>query len=129
MFTTLKNAFKVKEIRKKIFITLGLLFIFRLGCWLPIPGITTETFSASITDQSFLNLLNGLGGGALANGTFFALGVTPYINASIIMQLLTFAIPKLQRLSQMGEDGRKKNKETPRGASRSRSRRLYDRLA
>ena len=108
MFTTLKNAFKVKEIRKKIFITLGLLFIFRLGCWLPIPGITTATFSASITEQSFLSLLNGLGGGALANGTFLALGVTPYINASIIMQLLTFAIPKLQRLSQMGEDGRKK---------------------
>lgn len=108
MFTTLKNAFKVKEIRRKIFITLGLLFIFRLGCWLPIPGIATQTFSDSITGQSFLNLLNGLGGGALANGTFFALGVTPYINASIIMQLLTFAIPKLQRLSQMGEEGRKK---------------------
>lgn len=108
MFTTLVNAFKDKSIRKKIFITLGLLFIFRLGCWLPIPGITTETFSASINSQDFLSLLNGLGGGALANGTFFALGVTPYINASIILQLLTFAIPKLQRLSQMGEDGRKK---------------------
>lgn len=108
MFTTLKNAFKVKEIRRKIFITLGLLVIFRLGCWLPIPGITTETFSASITGQDFLSLLNSIGGGALANGTFLALGVTPYINASIILQLLTFAIPKLQRLSQMGEEGRKK---------------------
>ncbi|MBE5746160.1 MAG: preprotein translocase subunit SecY [Clostridiales bacterium] len=108
MFTTLVNAFKDKGIRKKIFITLGLLFIFRLGCWLPIPGITTETFRASIKSQDFLSLLNGIGGGALANGTFFALGVTPYINASIILQLLTFAIPKLQRLSQMGEEGRKK---------------------
>lgn len=108
MFTTLKNAFKVKEIRRKIFITLGLLAIFRLGCWLPIPGIATQTFRTSIAGQDFLSLLNGIGGGALANGTFFALGVTPYINASIIMQLLTFALPKLQRLSQMGEEGRKK---------------------
>ncbi len=108
MFTTLKNAFKVKEIRRKIFITLGLLVIFRLGCWLPVPGITTETFRQSINGQSFLNLLSSIGGGALANGTFLALGVAPYINASIILQLLTFAIPRLQRLSQMGEDGRKK---------------------
>lgn len=108
MFTTLKNAFKVKEIRKKIFITLGLLVVFRIGCWLPIPGIDVELFSTSITGQDFLSLLNGLGGGALANGTFLALGVTPYINASIIMQLLSFAIPKLQRISQMGEEGRKK---------------------
>ena len=108
MFTTLKNAFKVKEIRRKIFITLGLFVIFRLGCWLPIPGIDTTAFGNSIKDQSFLSLLNSIGGGALASGTFLALGVTPYINASIIMQLLTFAIPKLQRISQMGEEGRKK---------------------
>ncbi len=108
MFTTLKNAFKVKEIRNKIFITLGILVLFRLGCWLPVPGIDVSTFSESINNQSFLSLLSSLGGGALANGTFFALGVTPYINASIILQLLTFAIPKLQRLSQMGEEGRKK---------------------
>ena len=84
MFTTLKNAFKVKEIRNKIFITLGILVLFRLGCWLPIPGIDASTFSQSINNQSFLSLLSSLGGGALANGTFFALGVTPYINASII---------------------------------------------
>ena len=108
MFKTLKEAFKIKEIRKKILITLGLLLVFRIGCWLPIPGIIKSTFSSSITGQDFLSLLNGLGGGALANGTFLALGVTPYINASIIMQLLTFAIPSLKHLSQMGEDGRKK---------------------
>lgn len=108
MFTTLVNAFKVKEIRRKILITLGLLLIFRIGCWLPIPGIDKVAFGSSIESQSFLSLLNSIGGGALANGTFLALGVTPYINASIIMQLLSFAIPKLQRLSQMGEDGRKK---------------------
>lgn len=108
MFTTLKNAFKVKEIRRKIFITLGLLVIFRLGCWLPIPGIDVKLFSESVVGQDFLSLLNGLGGGALANGTFLALGVTPYINASIIMQLLSFAIPSLQKISQMGEEGRKK---------------------
>ncbi len=108
MFTTLKNAFKVKEIRRKIFITLGLLVIFRLGCWLPIPGIDVKLFSESVIGQDFLSLLNGLGGGALANGTLLALGVTPYINASIIMQLLSFAIPSLQKISQMGEEGRKK---------------------
>ena len=73
MFTTLKNAFKIKEIRKKIFITLGILALFRLGCWLPIPGIDAAAFSQNINNQSFLSLLSGLGGGALANGTFFAL--------------------------------------------------------
>lgn len=107
MFTTLKNAFKVKDIRRKILLTLLLLVVFRIGCWLPIPGMGNAVGS-EIVKQDFLSLLSGLGGGALANGTFFALGVTPYINASIILQLLTFAIPKLQRLSQMGEEGRKK---------------------
>ena len=67
MFTTLVNAFKVKEIRRKILITLGLLLIFRIGCWLPIPGIDKVAFGSSIESQSFLSLLNSIGGGALAN--------------------------------------------------------------
>jgi len=107
MFKTLKNAFKVKELRIKIFITLALLLVYRLGCWLPIPGINTSNFN--ITEgNDFLTLLSSLSGGALANGAFLALGVGPYISASIVVQLLSFVIPALQKLSKSGEDGRKK---------------------
>ena len=82
MFTTLKNAFKDKEIRKKIFITLGLLLLFRLGCWIPVPGISTKAFGDAINEQSFLQLLSGISGGALTNGAVLALGVSPYISSS-----------------------------------------------
>lgn len=108
MFETIKNCFKVKEIRKKIWITLLLLLIFRLGCYIPVPGIDPETFSAEITGSSFLNVLSSITGGSLANATLFALGISPYINASIIIQLLTVGIPALERLSKQGEEGRKK---------------------
>ena len=108
MFKTLKNAFKVKEIRVKIFITLALLLVYRLGCWLPIPGINVESFSSQVTGD-FLTLLSSLSGGALSNGAFLALGVGPYISASIVVQLLGFVIPALERLTKHGgEDGRKK---------------------
>lgn len=108
MFTTLKNAFKDKELRKKIWITIALLLVFRLGCWIPVPGIQTEAFKSSISSQSFLSLLSAISGGALSNGAILALGVSPYISASIIIQLLAFVIPSWQKLSKMGEDGRKK---------------------
>ena len=108
MFETLKNCFKVKEIRKKIWITLLLLLIFRLGCYIPVPGITVSTFSEAINSNSFLALLSSITGGSLANATLFALGISPYINASIIIQLLTVGIPALERLSKQGEEGRKK---------------------
>ncbi len=108
MFETIKNCFKVKEIRKKIFITLLLLVIFRLGCYIPVPGIVASTFSEHINDYSFLELMSSITGGSLANATLFALGISPYINASIIIQLLTVAIPPLERLSKQGEEGRKK---------------------
>ena len=108
MFETIKNCFKVKEIRKKIWITLLLLLIFRLGCYIPVPGITVSTFSAEIEGNTFLNLLSSITGGSLANATLFALGISPYINASIIIQLLTVGIPALERLSKQGEEGRKK---------------------
>ena len=110
MFETIKNCFKVKEIRKKIWITLLLLLIFRLGCYIPVPGITVSTFSDFITNgnYSFLEILSDITGGSLANATLFALGISPYINASIIVQLLTVGIPALERLSKQGEDGRKK---------------------
>lgn len=108
MFETLKNAFKVKEIRRKIWMTLLLLLVFRLGCYIPVPGLDREYFSAAITGNEFLQIMSSITGGSLANGTLFALGIGPYINASIIVQLLCFGIPALERLSKEGEDGRKK---------------------
>ena len=108
MFETLKNAFKVKEIRKKIWMTLLLLLVFRLGCYIPVPGLTRGTFSDTIASNDFMSLMSSITGGALANGTLFALGIGPYINASIIMQLLSVGIPALEQLSKQGEDGRKK---------------------
>ena len=108
MFETLKNAFKVKEIRKKIFITLLLLLVYRIGCYIPVPGLDGAQFTTVIEGNNFLNLMNAVTGGALANGTLFALGIGPYINASIIIQLLSVGIPALERLSKQGEEGKKK---------------------
>lgn len=108
MFETIKNCFKVKEIRKKMGLTLLLLLIFRLGCYIPVPGIDSETFSSTINSVDFLGLMSAITGGSLANATLFALGIGPYINSSIIIQLLTVGIPALERLSKQGEEGRKK---------------------
>ncbi len=110
MFETLKNAFKVKEIRKKIFIMLALLLVYRIGCYIPVPGLRSSVFSEYVEDggNNFLALMSAVTGGALANGTLFALGIGPYINASIIMQLLAVGIPALERLSKQGEEGKKK---------------------
>lgn len=108
MFETIKNCFKVKEIRRKIWITLLLLLIFRLGCYIPVPGIDSGTFEKAIGENGFLNILSSITGGSLQNATLFALGISPYINASIIIQLLTVGIPALERMSKQGEEGRKK---------------------
>ena len=108
MIETLKNAFRNKDIRKKIIMTLLLLLLFRVGCYIPIPGLERATFEQAVTSNDFLALMSGITGSALANGTLFALGIGPYINASIIMQLLTVGIPALERLSKQGEEGRKK---------------------
>lgn len=107
MFETLKNAFKNKDVRKKILITLALLFIYRLGCWIPIPGINPLAYEGNAAD-GLLGLLNGITGSALSNGALFAIGITPYINASIILQLLTVAIPRLQEYQKQGDEGKKK---------------------
>lgn len=107
MFETLKNAFKNKDVRRKLLITLALLFIYRLGCWIPIPGINPTAFNSNTTD-GLLGLLNGITGSALENGALFAIGITPYINASIILQLLTVAIPRLQEYQKQGDDGKRK---------------------
>jgi preprotein translocase subunit SecY len=108
MFKTIANAFKVKEIRVKILITLALLLVYRIGAWLPVPGINIAEFGKIVGEQDFLNLLSSVSGGALANGAILALGIAPYISASIIIQLLTIAIPSLEKLTKMGDEGQKK---------------------
>ncbi len=108
MFKTLKEAFKIKEVRNKILLTLLLLLIYRVGCWLPIPGIAISNFTAEAGSSDFLSIISAVSGSALTNGAVLALGVVPYINASIIIQLLSAAIPSLERLSKQGEDGKKK---------------------
>ena len=108
MFKTLADAFKIKEVRNKIILTLVLLFIYRLGCWLPVPGIDAEVLGRKVEGNSFLNLLSLVSGGALSQGSLLALGVSPYITSSIIIQLLAGVIPSWQQLSKDGADGRKK---------------------
>lgn len=110
MFKTLASAFRNKDIRKGLLITILLLLVYRLGCFLPIPGIDPEVYGYKIDSDEvgILSLLNSITGSALANGSFLALGVTPYINASIIVQLLSVGIPALERLSKEGDDGRQK---------------------
>ncbi len=109
MFKTLVNAFKEKEIRNKLLITLGLLFLFVLGTWIPVPGIDSSVFEQATSENTFLSLLSSINGGALTNGAILALGVSPYITSSIIMQLLTIAIPSIERLARHGgEEGRRK---------------------
>ena len=108
MIETLKNAFRNKDIRRKIFITLLLLLVFRLGCYIPVPGLDRGQFESAVTGNDFLQLMSGVTGNALSQGTLFALGIGPYINASIIVQLLTVGIPALERLSKQGEEGKKR---------------------
>ncbi len=109
MFKTLVNAFKIKDLRKKILWTLGLLILFRVGCALVCPGFSlADAMKDKTTGTSFFSLMNLLSGDALSNGSILALGVSPYITASIVIQLLTVAIPSLERLSKQGEDGRRK---------------------
>ena len=111
MLQTIVNAFKVKEIRHKVYMMLLLLLVFRIGCFIPVPGMIRDNFSKLFeegTGNDFLMLMSSITGGALAQGTLFALGIGPYINASIIMQLLSVGIPALERLSKQGEEGRKR---------------------
>ena len=110
MLQTIINAFKVKEIRRKVYMMLLLLLVFRIGCFIPVPGIDSTAFKEIVTSggNDFLTLMSSITGGALAQGTLFSLGIGPYINASIIMQLLSVGIPALERLSKQGEEGRKK---------------------
>ena len=111
---TLKNIYKIEELRKRILYTLGLLLVFRLGCFVVIPGINPNALGAdsALADQmnsnTLLGLLDVFSGGAFANAAIFALGVMPYITASIIIQLLGMMVPAVQKLQKEGESGRRK---------------------
>ena len=110
MFKTLKNAWKIPELKNKLLFTLLIIILYRVGSAIPVPYFEYSATLAST--QAFTNgilgFLSTLSGGALAQGTLLALGVSPYITASIVMQLLTIAIPPLERLSKEGEEGKKK---------------------
>lgn len=109
MFETLKNAFKSKEIRVKIWTTLALILVYRIGCYIPIPTFNIAAMQqAEAFSSDFLSILNVITGGSMQNATLFALGVLPFINSSIIMQLLALVIPALEKMSKEGEEGRKK---------------------
>lgn len=110
MFKTLRNAWAIPDLRHRMLYTLLMIFIFRLGSYIPVPGLREGALASWMGDGNSNNLftmLNAFSGGAFANATIFAMGITPYINSSIIMQLLTVAIPALERLSKEGEEGRK----------------------
>lgn len=108
MFETLKSVWKVPDLRKKILYTLFMLLVYRLLCFIPTPGVDTTQIASALNTYSLLGFINSMTGSDLANYTIMAMGITPYINASIIIQLLTVAIPKLEELSKQGEEGRKK---------------------
>ena len=109
MFQTLQNAFKIADLRKKLFITVGLLLIYRIGAHVPVPGLSQQEFAKMVANAGTLGqFIDTLTGGAFSSATIFAMGITPYINSSIIMQLLTVAIPYLERMQKEGEEGRKK---------------------
>ncbi|MDO4419963.1 MAG: preprotein translocase subunit SecY [Ruminococcus sp.] len=114
MFKTIKNAWSIPDLRKKILFTLLIIVIFRIGSVIPVPFLDMTALSqltfggGDAATNSIFAYLNTMSGGAFGNATIFAMGITPYINSSIIMQLLCVAIPALERLSKEGEDGRKK---------------------
>ena len=110
MLETVKNAFRIKEIRTKLLYTLLMLVVIRLGCELPVPGVDRTYFSTWFSQQAgdAFGFLDTFTGGSFLNMSVFALNITPYITSSIIMQLLTIAIPKLEEMQKEGEDGRKK---------------------
>ncbi|PKM79269.1 MAG: preprotein translocase subunit SecY, partial [Firmicutes bacterium HGW-Firmicutes-13] len=107
MLEAVRSAWKIKELRGKIIFTLLMFVVFRLGSHVPVPGIDVAQLQDFFREDSLFGFLNVIGGGALKNFTIFAMSITPYINASIIMQLLTVVIPRLEELAKEGEEGRK----------------------
>ena len=112
MFQTLRKAWGVPEIRKKILYTLFMIILFRFGCAVAVPYLNSDVvktwMDTKASDGGFLDYMNTITGGAMSQATMFSLSITPFINASIIMQLLTYALPPLERMRDEGEEGRKK---------------------
>jgi preprotein translocase subunit SecY len=107
---TLKNIWKIEDLRKRLLYTLGILLVYRLGSFITLPGIDPNQLAAlkAQTSQGVLSLLDMFSGGAFSHASIFALGIMPYISASIVVQLLTIAVPYFQRLQKEGESGRRK---------------------
>jgi len=108
VWETLKNAWRLEDLRRKIIYTLGMLLVFRIGSFIPIPGIDHQYLNQMLEQGGLLAFFDIISGGSFGNFTIFAMSITPYINSSIIMQLLTVAIPSLEKLAKEGEEGRKK---------------------
>ncbi len=110
MLQTIRNAWKIDDLRKKLLYVLFILLLYRIGAQIPVPFLTGDLAASmnAATEGSILQYLNILTGGAFANATLFALGVSPYITSSIVIQLLTVAIPALERIAKDGEEGKKK---------------------
>ena len=108
MLSSLQSAFKIGELRNKLLFTLGLLFIFRLGAHIPVPGVNPAVMADLISSGALFGFFDVISGGAFKNFSLLAMSITPYINASIIMQLLTVVIPYLEKLAKEGEEGRRK---------------------
>jgi len=108
VLNTLRNAWKIPDLRQKMLFTLAMLIVFRLGSFIPVPGMDTKALSQLIQGGGLLGFFNTLSGGAFDNFAIFAMSISPYINSTIIMQLLTIAIPSLEALAKEGEEGRKK---------------------
>ena len=117
MLSTLHNAWKVPDLRKKILWTIFLVAIFRMGSYIPVPGIDTGALKNLTQSGGLISFYDLISGGSFSRFSLFALSVTPYINATIIMQLLQIAIPKLEQLSKEGDDGRKKIQKITRYAA------------
>ncbi|MDD4495185.1 MAG: preprotein translocase subunit SecY, partial [Eubacteriales bacterium] len=108
MLDILRNGWRIKELRRKILFTVLMLLIFRIGSFIPVPFLDPDKFESLVGTGSLFDFLNIVSGGAFQNATIFAMSITPYINSSIIMNLLTVAIPKLEKLAKEGEEGKKK---------------------
>jgi len=108
MWEAFGNAWRIKELRQRILFTLAMLVVFRLGSHVPVPGINPQVLADFFQEDTLFGFYNVIAGGALSNFTIFAMGIMPYINASIIMQLLTVVIPKFKEWNEEGVEGRKR---------------------
>ena len=115
MFQTFRNAWKIPELKNRLLFTLAILVVYRLGCAIPVPFVTSSALTQMFSNGNMLAYLDMMSGGALSRCTLFALGVTPYINASIIVQLLTVAIPSLENIAKE-PDGQQKLQQITRYA-------------